>query len=179
MHVPPSAQSMCWFVFDAKWAAVNDLNSVWSSTSLCGTSVGTPNPLREAMTSQWSNLHALSSLTFLSTNFIVPSMTSQWPAAVRQPCARVTITAAKFLLKVRATRYSILTDCNYESSCWAHYWASNELGPTYVRVRFYWSHLKKMQKLAEYSAVPVAFIYSCRHYGHHKQKRRWWLLIHA
>ena len=43
---------------------------------------------------------------------------------------------AKFLLKVRATRYSIITDCNYESSCWAHYWASNELGPTYMRVRF-------------------------------------------
>ena len=30
----------------------------------------------------------------LSTNLIVPSMTSQWPAAVRKQCARVTITAA-------------------------------------------------------------------------------------
>ena len=57
------------------WAAVNDLNSVWSSTSLCGTPVGTPNPLREAMTSQWSNLRALLSLTILSTNSFVPSMT--------------------------------------------------------------------------------------------------------
>ena len=26
-----------WLMFDPKWAAVNDLNSVWSSTSLCGT----------------------------------------------------------------------------------------------------------------------------------------------
>ena len=51
------------------------LNSVWSSTSLCGTSVGTPNPLREAMPSQWSNLRALLSLTLLTTNLIVPSMT--------------------------------------------------------------------------------------------------------
>ena len=59
MHVPQSAQSVCWFVFDPKWAAVNDLNSVWSSPSLCGTPVGRPNPLREAMTSQWSNLRAL------------------------------------------------------------------------------------------------------------------------
>ena len=146
MRVPPSAQSMCWFVFDAKWAAVNYLNSDWSSTSLCSTSVVTPNPLREAMTSQWSNLHALSSLTFLSTNFIVPSMTSQWPAAVRQPCARVTITAAKFLLKVRATRYSIVTDCNYESSCWAHYWASNELGPTYPCVSDFTGAIKRKCK---------------------------------
>ena len=143
MRVPQSAQSMCWFVFDAKWAAVNDLNSDWSSTSLCSTSVVTPNPLREAMTSQWSTLHALSSLTFLSTNFIVPSMTSQWPAAVRQPCARVTITAAKFLLKVRATRYSIVTDCNYESSCWAYYWASNELGPTYPCVSDFTGAIKR------------------------------------
>ena len=142
MRVPPSAQSMCWFVFDAKWAAANDLNSDWSSTSLCSTSVVTPNPLREAMTSQWSNLHALSSLTFLSTNFIVPSMTSQY-MAVRQPCARVTITAAKFLLKVRATRYSIVTDCNYESSCWAHYWASNELGPTYPCVSDFTGAIKR------------------------------------
>ena len=142
MRVPPSAHSMCWFVFDAKWAAVNDLNSDWSSTSLCSTSVVTPNPLREAMTSQWSNLHALSSLTFLSTNFIVPS-NNIWPAAVRQPCARVTITAAKFLLKVRATRYSIVTDCNYESSCWAHYWASNELGPTYPCVSDFTGAIKR------------------------------------
>ena len=28
-----------------------------------------------------------------------------------------------------------------------------------------------MQKFAEYSAIPVAFICSCRYYGHHKQKR--------
>ena len=94
MHVPPSVQSVYWFVFDPKWAAVNDLNSVWSSTSLCGTPVGTPNPLRVAMTSQWSSLRALLSLTLLSTNLIVQSITKQWPAAVRQPCARVTITAA-------------------------------------------------------------------------------------
>ena len=39
------------------------------------------------------------------------------------------------------------------------------------RVRFEWGNQKKMQKLAEYSFVPLAFIYSCRHYGHHKQKR--------
>ena len=39
MHVPPSVQAVCWFVFDPKSAAVNDLNSVWSSTSLFGTSV--------------------------------------------------------------------------------------------------------------------------------------------
>ena len=50
-------------------------DSVWSSTSLCGTPVDTPNPLREAMTSQWSNLRGLLSLTLLSTNLIVPSMT--------------------------------------------------------------------------------------------------------
>ena len=153
MHVPPSVQPMCWFVFDHKWVAANDLNSVWSSTSLCGTPVGTPNPLRKAVTSQWSNQRALLSLTLLSTNVIVPSMTWQWPAAVRQPCARVTIAAAacaKFLLKARAIRYFIVTDCSYESSCWAHYWANNELGPTYVRVRFWWSNQKKMQKLAEY-----------------------------
>ena len=74
MHVPPSLQSVCWFVFDPKWAAVNDLNSVCSSTTLCGTPVGTPNPLREAKTSQWSNLRALLSLTLLSTHFIVPNM---------------------------------------------------------------------------------------------------------
>ena len=70
-----SVQSVCWFVFDPRWAADNDLHSVWSSTSLCGTPVGTPNPLREAMTSQRSNLRALLSLTRLSTNLIVPSMT--------------------------------------------------------------------------------------------------------
>ena len=43
MHVPPAVKSMCWFVFDPKGAAVNELNSVWSSTSLCVTPVGTPN----------------------------------------------------------------------------------------------------------------------------------------
>ena len=75
-----------------------------------------------------------------------------------------------FFLKVRVTRYSIVTDCNYESSCWVHYWASNRARP-FVRVRFWWSNQKKMQKLAEYSAIPVTFIYSCGHYGHHKQKR--------
>ena len=52
MHVPPSVQSVCWFVFEPKWTAVNDSSSVWSSTSLCGTPVGTPNPLRGSMTSQ-------------------------------------------------------------------------------------------------------------------------------
>ena len=29
---------------------------------------------------------------------------------------------AKFLLKVWASRYSIVTYCNYESSWWVHYW---------------------------------------------------------
>ena len=56
MDVPPSVHSVWGFVFDPKWAAVNDLNSVGSSTSLCSTPVGILNPLREAMTSQWSNL---------------------------------------------------------------------------------------------------------------------------
>ena len=144
MRVPPSAQSMCWFVFDAKWAAVNDLNSDWSSTSLYSTSVVTPNPLREAMTSQWSNIHALSSLTFCQQISLFQAWRHNiWPTAVRQPCARVTITAAKFLLKVRATRYSIVTDCNYESSCWAHYWASNELGPTYPCVSDFTGAIKR------------------------------------
>ena len=36
----------------------------------------------------------------------------------RQQCA-------KFLFKVRVTRYSIVTDCNYESSCWVHYCTSS------------------------------------------------------
>ena len=94
MHVPPIVQFVCWFVFDPKWAAINDLNWVWSSTSLCGAPMDKPNPLREAMTSQWYNLRALLSLTILSTNPIVPSMTQQWPVAVRQQCARVTIIAA-------------------------------------------------------------------------------------
>ena len=29
-----------------------------------------------------------------------------------------------------------------------------------------------MRKLAEYSAVAVLFIYSCKHYGHHKQNKQ-------
>ena len=37
INEPPNVQPMCWFVLDPKWAAVNDLNSVWNSTSLCGT----------------------------------------------------------------------------------------------------------------------------------------------
>ena len=161
MHMTPSVQSVCWFVFDPKWAAVNDLNSVWSSTSLCGTPVGIPNPLHEAMTSQWSNLRTLLSLTLLSTTLIFQAWRNngQWQSgnrartcndysdslrldwypvlqAERQGTGTSQAWGAKFLLKVRATRYSIITDCNYESSCWAHYWASNELGPTYMRVRF-------------------------------------------
>ena len=49
-----------------------------------------------AETTSEAYLHALLSLslTFLSTNLIVPSMTWQWLAAVRQQCARVTITTA-------------------------------------------------------------------------------------
>ena len=69
MYVPPSVQAVCWFVFDPKWTAVNALNSVLSSTSLCGTPVGTPNPLRKAMMSQWSNLCALLSLTLFVNKF--------------------------------------------------------------------------------------------------------------
>ena len=144
MRVPPSAQSMCWFVFDAKWAAVNDLNSDWSSTSLCSTSVVTPNPLREAMTSQWSNLHALSSLTFLSTNFIVPSMTSQYMASGSQATVRTCNDySGEVSPQGAGDRYSIVTDCNYESSCWAHYWASNELGPTYPCVSDFTGAIKR------------------------------------
>ena len=72
-------------IIDPKWAAVNNLNSVWSSTSLCGTPVGTPNPLREAMTSQWSNLRALLSLTLLSTKLIFQAWRNngQWQSGNR------------------------------------------------------------------------------------------------
>ena len=51
---PPTVQPMCCCFFNPRWAAVNDLNPVWSSTSLCGT----------------PNLAML-----LSINSIVPSMT--------------------------------------------------------------------------------------------------------
>ena len=62
MHVPQTVKSMCWFLFDPKWAAVNDLDSVSSRCEAHTTS------LREAMTSQVSNLRALLSLKLLSTN---------------------------------------------------------------------------------------------------------------
>ena len=34
-----------------------------------------------------------------------------------------------------------------------------------------------MTKLAEYSAVPAAFLYCCRHYCHHKQKKNDYISI--
>ena len=130
MHLPPSVQSVCWFVFDPEWAAVNYLNSVRSSTSLCGTPVVTPNLLREVMTSQWFNLSTLLSLALLSTDLFAPSMTLQWPAAVRQRCARVTI-AADEMCKVSAQGADDMILYRYwritKSSCWVHYCISSEL----------------------------------------------------
>ena len=80
-------------MFDPKWAAVNDLTSVWSSTSLCGTPVGTPNPLREAMASQWSNTRAIIIDAFVNkSNCSMHDVTMV--STVKQQCARVTITAA-------------------------------------------------------------------------------------
>ena len=65
MHVRPTVQSMYWFVFDLKWVAANEFNSVWSLNLLCAT----PKLAREAMTLQLSNnLRALLSLTLWSTN---------------------------------------------------------------------------------------------------------------
>ena len=44
-----------------------------------------------------------------------------------------------------ATWYSIVTDCNYKSSCWVIYWSSTAM----CVPDFWWSNQKKMQNLAE------------------------------
>ena len=38
--------------------------------------------------------------------------------------------------------------------------------------------IKKCRNWQNYSAVPVTFIYSCRQYGHHKQKKKLYFKFH-
>ena len=38
------------------------------------------------------------------------------------------------VLKKGATRYSIVIDCNYESSCWVHYWTSTAMCVSYFEL---------------------------------------------
>ena len=40
MHVPPTVQSMCWFVFDTKWNAVNDFYSQCGTRNLVTLKLG-------------------------------------------------------------------------------------------------------------------------------------------
>ena len=129
----PRVQCVCWFVFNPNWAAVNDLNSVWRSTLLCGTPVGTPNPLREPMTSQWSDICALLSLALFFNKFNSPKhdviMASGSQATVRT-CTDYQyngINVPSFSSMCGRHNTLSLTDCNYESSCWVHYWASSAL----------------------------------------------------
>ena len=56
--------------------------------------------------------------------------------------------SAKFLLKVRATRYSIVTDCNCEISCWVHYWTSSDWATCVSDFKYtkdVWNESKKNQ----------------------------------
>ena len=81
------------------------------------------NLAREVMTSKWSNIRTESLLALLSTNVIVPSMMQHWLAAVRQQCmcndySVKSLQRAKYLRKVGTTKYSIVTNLNYESSSW-------------------------------------------------------------
>ena len=45
------------------------------------------------------------------------------------------------VLKMGATQYSIVTDCNYESFCWVDYWTSSA-----TCVIFWWSNQKKSRR---------------------------------
>ena len=51
------------------------------------------------------------------------------------------VTPAAMCSRMGATRYSIVTDCNYGSSCWVHYWTRT--------ATWLWSNQKKTHKLTE------------------------------
>ena len=119
-NVPLTVQSTCWFMFDHKWAAVKDLNLVWSSTLLCGTSY-----LHKAMMSQWSILRALLLLTLLSTKFNC----SKHGVIMIRGCQATVRTCNDYsgsnVLKMGGGGgHDYLLLLTHESSCWVHYWTS-------------------------------------------------------
>ena len=160
MHVPSTFQSMCWFVFVTKWTAVNDSNSVWSSTSLCAlrTSLG------EAMTSQWSNLRALFFIDAFVNKFNSKhdvTMIRGSLATVRT-CTDYSGNNVRSFFSTWGRHDTLFLLTNF---CWVHYWTKIA---TCVS-DFHWAIKRKCIDWQSYTAVPVAFIYDCRHCDHHQQ----------
>ena len=68
------------------------------------------------------------------------------------------------VLKIGATRYSIVTDCNYVSSCLLHYWTSSIA----TCMSYFDGAIKrKRRSWQNYTALAVTCIYGCIHHDHH------------
>ena len=147
MHLSASVQSVCWFVFDPKRAAVNDLNSVWSSISLSGTPVGKPNRYAKL----WRH------------NDLIYARYHHWRFVNKFNCFKhdVTIASGSQATVRKCNDYSGSNARSFSSRCRRHDTLSLLTVITKVlvegiiepvscaRVRFWRSNQKKMQKLAE------------------------------
>ena len=74
MHVPPTVQSLCWFV--PKSAAVNDMEFNCAVRRISG-------HIEPSYTKLWCHNDIALSLTLLSTNLIAPSMALPWPTSTQ------------------------------------------------------------------------------------------------
>ena len=130
---PSALQCTCWFMSYPKWDTVKEINSVWSSTSLCGT----------------PNLAARSyavTMIYSTRAIFIDAFVSKFNCSkhdVTMVCARVKIIATIMwsrwgrhdtLLLLNALT-KVLDDCIIE--------------PAQLRVIIWWSNQKKTQKLAE------------------------------
>ena len=138
------------------------LNSVSNSTSLCGT------PHLATWSYDVTMIYFTCAITidafvnkFKRSNHDVTIVSGS------QATGRTGNAYSGSKLKTGATRYSIVTDCNYECSCWMHYWTSTASWVVY----FDGATKRKRRNGQNYTAVPVTFIYGCKHYDHHKYKR--------
>ena len=147
-------------MFDPKWAAVNGLKSVWSSTFRCGT----PN----LATRSYDATIIQSTRAIIIDAFVNKFDCSKHDATMVSGSQATVCTCSDYsgsnVLKMGAIRYSIFTDCNYESSFWVHFWTSKATCVSY----FDGATKSKRRGWQKFTAVPATFIYGCRHYDHDK-----------
>ena len=110
--------SMCWSVCDPKWVVVNDLNSIWSSTSLCCISNFATWSYDVATIYVRCYRWCLCQQIWLFQAWCNGGQWQSGNSANVQGLQRHQ--CAKFVLKVQETQYFIVTNFNYEGSCWVH-----------------------------------------------------------
>ena len=170
MHMPPTGQSVCWVVFDPKMSCCKWLQLSLEFNFAVRQTNGHTEPRYAKLWRHNDIIYArYYHVTLLSTNLIVPSMMSQWPAAVGQQFARVMIRSGRNVRSFcsRCGRHDTLLLLIVIAKVLVECIIAPAL--SYVPVRFYVNRAIKMQKLSE-SFCRTGNIYSCRHYGHHNQK---------